>query len=239
MQRLEVVENLVVHQYHLLTGARAPPVEVAFYPYTRMKSTIRERDGTLKIRISDLLDDAPISVLKSLISILLCKIDGRACPEHYRQHYADHIQRPAIRERTRDCRRERGRKRHGGRKSEYHDLHAAFRRVNERYFDGDAPHPTIVWSKKRTYRTFGTHDAAFGMITLSRTLDDPQVPAFVVDYVLYHELLHCIFKTTYENGRRQIHTDEFTQRETAFTRYAEAERWLQRLAAKERRRAGT
>jgi len=56
------------------------------------------------------------------------------------------------------------------------------------------------------------------------------VPAFVVDFLVYHELLHKKLSVTWRDGRRRAHTPQFRQAERRFPRCAEAQAVLKRLA---------
>ena len=50
--------------------------------------------------------------------------------------------------------------------------------------------PGLVWSRQLTGRKFGHYDFIQDTVMLSRTLDHHDVPALLVDYIMYHELLH-------------------------------------------------
>jgi len=54
---------------------------------------------------------------------------------------------------------------------------------------------------------------------LSITLDAPDVPEVVVDFVMYHELLHKLLGVTVTNGRCNVHTPEFRAAERRFLQY--------------------
>jgi hypothetical protein len=62
---------------------------------------------------------------------------------------------------------------------------------------------------------------------MSRTLDDLNVPEIVVEFVLYHELLHKHHGAKLVNGKRMVHTPEFRRSERKFKFYQEAQRWLE------------
>lgn len=111
-----------------------------------------------------------------------------------------------------------------------HDLAAAFDRVNAQFFAGQMPRPRLTWSRVFTGRKFGHYDSLRDTVMLSSTLDQPSVPEFVIDYLLYHELLHKHLGVRLVNGRRYVHTPEFYAAERKFPRHAEAETILQRLA---------
>ena len=71
--------------------------------------------------------------------------------------------------------------------------------------------------------TYSDHDR---LIRIHRCLDSADVPAFVVESVVYHEMLHADLPVEIHNGRRRLHTPEFRRRERLFHRFTEAESWL-------------
>lgn len=111
-----------------------------------------------------------------------------------------------------------------------HDLSASFDRVNAAYFGGKMPRPRLTWNRTFTGRKFGHYDFVHDTVMVSRTLDAPGVPAFVVDFLMFHELLHKFHGLHWVNGRGYAHTSEFQQDERKFDRYVEAELRLEDLA---------
>jgi hypothetical protein len=67
-------------------------------------------------------------------------------------------------------------------------------------------------------------------VMVSSTLDRAEVPVFVVDYLMFHELLHKMHGIRWVNGRGHAHTRAFYEDERRFERYDEADGWLKRLA---------
>jgi hypothetical protein len=64
------------------------------------------------------------------------------------------------------------------------------------------------------------------VIRIHPLLDQPFVPRWFLEYVLYHEMLHSVVpEETDAAGRRRVHTEEFYRREKAFPRYRRARRW--------------
>jgi hypothetical protein len=111
-----------------------------------------------------------------------------------------------------------------------YDLRDAFARVNKAYFAGKQSMPHLVWSETHTYRKFGHYDKTRDLVMVSTTLDAPDIPAYVVDFVVYHELLHRELGVRRVNGRRRIHTPEFRQRERRFRKYDKAQAMLDDLS---------
>ncbi len=109
---------------------------------------------------------------------------------------------------------------------QHYDLQRVFARVNAQYFAGQMPQPHLRWSRDITERIMGTYQQRSDTVMISQTLDDPHVPEFVIDFVMYHELLHKQFGSRMHNGRRQVHFAEFKAAEKQYPRMKEAEAFL-------------
>lgn len=116
----------------------------------------------------------------------------------------------------------------------HHDLRASFDRANTRYFGGDLTRPRLTWSRTFTGKKFGHYDPIHDTVMISSTLDHADVPAFAVDFVMYHELLHKKLGVDWRNGRQAVHTPEFKAAERRFGQRKEAEAAIRRLAVTER-----
>lgn len=110
------------------------------------------------------------------------------------------------------------------------DLDVLFARVNEQFFDGRMEKPALHWSVTVARQQFGSYIASRDLVSLNPLLDDPDVPEFVTEYVLYHELLHKKHGTRIAGRRRHVHTPAFRADEARFPRYGEADAWLGALA---------
>ncbi|PKK85769.1 MAG: hypothetical protein CVT48_04025 [Thermoplasmata archaeon HGW-Thermoplasmata-1] len=222
--------------HRTLTRMPTPPITASFYPYAGLRHTVRRSGRTIVVRVSDIMRDAPPEALFSLACILLGKaLRFRRCPQNLERPYREWSKSPRIREAGISARRERGRKRMNGTAGAHYDLDILFDGINVCYFGGELPKPKLTWSARRTYRSFGHHDPAMETIVISRTLDDGSVPLFVVEYVLYHEMLHKKLGHIYSNSdsgspRRMVHTREFREEEKKFEKYEEAVKTLQRLS---------
>ena len=110
-------------------------------------------------------------------------------------------------------------------------LNEAFQRINYAYFEGAHSLPHLCWSSRPTHRKFGHYNPATDSIQLSRTLDNPQVPEYVIDFVMYHELLHRDLGIHYKNGRHYAHRADFRHQEQDFAHYEQAQAFLKQLAS--------
>lgn len=119
-------------------------------------------------------------------------------------------------------------------KGHAHDLDASFARVNKRYFNGAMPKPLLKWNRLLTVAKMGHYHSLRDTVMLSLSLDHPEVPQFVIDYVMYHELLHKKHGETVVNGRRFVHHSEFRREEKKFEQYSAAIDFLNQLSRKQR-----
>ena len=69
------------------------------------------------------------------------------------------------------------------------------------------------------------------MILVDKALDSQATPAFVIEYLLHHELLHLLHAPDKGGEQEDWHGAAFDEEERAFPRAAEAEAWLDRRAA--------
>ena len=112
----------------------------------------------------------------------------------------------------------------------HRDLAASFERVCEKYFGGTLNRPRLMWSKAFTGRKFGHYSPIKDTVMISSSLDQGDAQELVLDFIMYHELLHKKLGVGWQNGRRAVHTPEFRAEEKRFKQYAVAEAALKRLA---------
>jgi hypothetical protein len=113
----------------------------------------------------------------------------------------------------------------------HHDLAAAFDRVNTAYFNGILPRPRLTWNRTFAARKLGHYDHAHDTVVLNAVLDKPTVPQCVIDFIVYHELLHKQLGVVWKSTRMTAHTPEFQHRERQFRQYEQAKAVLRQLAA--------
>ncbi len=103
-----------------------------------------------------------------------------------------------------------------GQSQEVSQLVEIFDRLNVAYFDGKLPRPHLAWTKRESQRVLGTYAPATDTILISRSLQKADTPADVLDYVVYHEMLHKLLGTRLAGRTRRVHTAEFRRREALF-----------------------
>ncbi|HKP45049.1 MAG TPA: SprT-like domain-containing protein [Pyrinomonadaceae bacterium] len=211
-----------------------PPIDVRFYPYAGLHHTIRLRSGSVHVRLADISKSAPPDVMRALAFILVARLLGKRVPIAYERSYRKYSMTPDVMRSSDIARRHRGRKMISSAQGSTYDLDRMFSKLNRRYFDSALTKPVITWSQRRTRSILGHHDRVHETITISKSLDSPQVPEWFVEYILYHEMLHIKHAAKIINGRRYYHTAAFRLDEKRFVRYDEAQTWLEQ-AARQRR----
>jgi hypothetical protein len=216
--------------------APLPHLEARFYPYAGLSSTIRLRQGRVYARVSDILEQAPPEVLFALACILVAKLYRRKVPKEQNDLYRAYISHDFVTDASNHSRRQRGYKLTTSPRGVYYDLGELFDSLNERYFARELTRPVLSWSARKARRVLGHHDNIHGAIVISRALDTAETPRFVVEYVLYHEMLHVKHPQRLVNGRKIIHSTEFRAEERRFEKFIEANKWLEQIALPVRRR---
>lgn len=206
-----------------------PAIEIGFYPFAQVNNTIRLRQGRILVRISDLLQAAPEMVLEALAQILLRKLFRRPIPEVYNVRYRRFLGQKEIVAKTHLIRQIRGRKQLGSPQGERYDLEQVFDGLNQRFFGGWMARPLLSWAAAASRRNLGHYDPAHNAILISRIFDSGRLPQFVLEYVMYHEMLHLRFPVRMRGNRRCVHSAEFRAQERLFDRWQEAEALLKQL----------
>jgi predicted metal-dependent hydrolase len=208
--------------------SETPPFKVEFRSYVGVNNTIRLRDGAFLVRISDQLEGAPLSVLRSLAKILLAKIYRRQVPADALRRYRAYVSSHHIAQRSNLVRQMRGKKHIHSARGDVYDLEEIFEGLNRRFFHGLLGRPQLTWSRSRARNRLGHYDPAHNAIVISRMFDHPHVPRYAVEYIVYHEMLHLKYPVKLRGSRRCVHSPEFMAEEKFFPQWREAQRFLKR-----------
>ena len=209
-----------------------PEIAVQFYPYVGINHTIRVRNGMVYVRIAEICREMPAPGQRALAYILVAKLLRKKVPPQAREVYSDYIKSAEIRDKATANKRKHGRKVITTAAGEVYDLDKIFDRLNKDYFGGNLAKPVLTWSARKTFRILGHHDAAHETVVVSKSLDSADVPRFVVEYIVFHEMLHIHHPTKHVNGRRYNHTPAFRRDEEKFAYFHEAEKWIERNVRK-------
>lgn len=212
------------------------PFRLRFKPNDRQLWRVRNAVGTAEIEVSDLFllasGPEPCDMLAELIASHMTLRRGRLSrrlagfdrslrewlhagePRLFKQAVEERICHSA----------ELGR-------GEVYDLYEIFRRINRRYFGGRLMPAGIYWTPRNGRRRTGYYNPLTNEVFISAALDHSDVPPFVLDFIMYHELLHVEQHMQGKLARgKRAHTAAFRRAEQAFPDFQKADRWLSRFA---------
>ena len=216
--------------YRELRPASAlPEVKIEFFAFANVNNTIRLREGRLLVRLSDLLEGAPETVLRAIAHILLAKMYRKPIDRAHAVRYRKYVASHEIVRKAHLVRQMRGRKRLRAPQGHLYNLDEIFEDLNARFFHGLLARPRMSWSQTRTRRILGHYDPAHNAIIISRIFDHFGVPRYAVEYIVYHEMLHLKHPVKLRGSRRCVHSAEFQAEEKLFPRLADANAFLKRL----------
>ena len=208
---------------------RPPRFVVEFFPYANLVNTIRLRDDAAYVRLSDLLCGAPVAVLEAAAAVLIARLYRRALPRELAAVYSDFSLDARTQRRLRRMRGARAQRAPAASHTAHHNLSALFGRLNRRYFAARLPRPHLAWSTRPWRSQLGCFDPALSQILINSRLNDPRVPRYAVEYVLYHEMLHVKHPLRRASCGLQAHSAAFRREEKLFREYSRARRFLERL----------
>ena len=206
-----------------------PDFRVEFYAFANINSTIRLRDGMILVRISDLLEGAPQSVIEAIAHILLAKMYRKPVESAHAVRYRRYVCSHDITTKAHLVRQVRGRKRIDSARGLIFDLEEIFESLNQRFFYGLLARPAMTWSRVHARNSLAHYDPAHNAIVVSRIFDHSRVPRYAVEYIVYHEMLHLKHPVKLRGSRRCVHGREFQAEEKLFPELDRAKLFLKTL----------
>ncbi len=217
------LDSLFARVFRRLNPRRPiPAFSVEFRPFANLRSQVMIRRGRALVRISDVMNEAPDIVFEALAEILLSQIYRRPPSREARECYLAYVCHPDVRGRIDDARRRRLRLRLAPARGRNHDLEKILASLNRRFFENRLRPCRIGWSSRPARSVLGRYDPAHDAIVISSSLDSPKVPRYVVEYLVFHEMLHMRFPVERQGARRVVHSREFRKEEKKFPHYREA-----------------
>ena len=202
-----------------LAGRLGQPVRLVVTDNRSTMLVARPKGGRLEVRLHHMFLTADENILDA-VGDYLSDIDARAAAlidrfieEHRTRFVAPGPPQAALRSEGR-----------------HHDLRTIADDLARRHFGGQVD-VRITWGKrvqpKRRQRSLqlGTYLPEESLIRIHPVLDQPWVPGFFVEAVVFHEMLHHDMPAVVHNGRRHYHTRAFRTRERSFEYHTAAQRW--------------
>lgn len=211
----------ISHQTSVPKPRRKKPLKPKLYHIASMYRCQTKPDG-IHLTISQGFAGAPDDVLRALVSVAyLDKVEPH---QHTIRSYTEttdfaetllalDLSGPTPEENI---------------KGRHHNLGEVFARVNAEYFGGQLSRPRLTWNHTLSQRKMAHYQPATDTLMVSISLDSTRVPDYVIDFVMYHDLLHKKLDVKVVDGRRYAHTPEFHAEERKFRQYEQAMAFLQR-----------
>jgi hypothetical protein len=181
------------------------------------------RDGVTHLRVHHLFARAPVSLLRTLVRFCFGRIT-RKTSRTIRAHLMDFVE--AHREETLSV---YPRSRRLPPRGEHYDLEDVLEKVRRQHVRELKSQPEVAWTR-RAHRTLmgkwiPNPPPHANLILVNRLLDCETVPAYYLEFIVFHELLHELMPISRSCGRWVHHPPEFRRRERRFPHFDRAQRW--------------
>ncbi len=114
-------------------------------------------------------------------------------------------------------------------------LEASFNRMNEQFLDNQLEKPNLEWGKA-AFRKLAHYNFHNDTILVSSIFQD--APQEVLDYIIYHEMLHKHHKFKQKNGRSSYHSREFRQDERRYPNHQLIEKQISQIIRQKKKPRG-
>jgi len=219
----ETVEQIYARVFAVLNPRSSiPQINVRFRKYANANSRIRLHEDHLTVNISDLLEGAPAPIQEALAHILVGKLLRKAPPLSMLARYRWYLNRADVGRTLYLVKQERGRKVLRDPRGATYDLEEIFEELNVRYFRGLMGRPQLGWSPTCCRTTLGHYDPSHNAIVISRLFDSRKASRIIVNFIMFHEMLHLKYPTEHKAVRRCVHTKKFKEAERTFEGYQQA-----------------
>ncbi len=218
-------ENVSGEIQSKLTRFLRAPVSLIITDNTRSIISAKKRKHSYTVRLHHMFLDANESVLVSLSGY----ISGNSNPinktlKNFIKEHEEKIRKPPE---SRKSKRTRIMP-----QGSYFNLQESFERLNQNYFEGRVD-CLITWGNRR--KRYGQQSIQLGsyspktkIIRMSPRLDRSFVPCYVLDDIVYHEMLHHLLDVKKHNGRRVCHHEAFRKMEKNFIHRERARLWIKK-----------
>lgn len=199
-------------------------IQAGFYFTKTLRSTIRLDKKTLIICVAERFRLVPQEILALLGVILIAKLFHIKLPSEMNRAYREYVRQNILPELPTRSRRISDKYTAQG---QVFNLDEIFTEMNRRYFSGQLARTIIGWSLQNSYARLGFYSQEKNLLVISRIFDSPQTPRQIVEYLMYHEMLHIALPTQPGKGsKRLIHSKEFRRLEKQFPNYEDIQFWL-------------
>ena len=200
--------------------------KVVLKPLAHMHYSYRIDHGGIEITLSDYLLEAPDKVLNDTCKAIVNWSQGRKFVPP--QSLGEYVRSEAFIVASRPKYLSRSRSFLMSQQGTCKNLMDSIERLLESglVFEDDIRNSYITWTEHMAKHKFGQCNQMFRVISVNPILDDDRVPDSVLDFVIYHEILHLRQDTS---KIRRPHNAQFRAWEHMFPDHLEAEDYLRNI----------
>ena len=190
--------NWVTEAHEEITTRKMPRIDIYYSGrFKSLNANVRYGLGWMEFRLAKEWKDVDEEIRKGLVQHLLCKVYGLKRRTMSIEMYEEYLRQSSN---------------YAKKGASAQELVERFHALNDEYFHGMMEAPTLRWGQHSTSK-LGSYDYASDTVTISTALKDDQD---LLDYVLYHELLHKKHKFKCSGAKTHHHTKAFRDDERKF-----------------------
>ncbi|NOQ97286.1 MAG: hypothetical protein GQ561_03900 [Calditrichae bacterium] len=216
------VYGTIVNEVKQFPSYRKKNILLRISASSRLYHSLRLRSGKILMQISlaslALPDEYFSLLMKLLLSRLSAKPINQAWKTRLIQYENDFHNRQATPLMSA--------KKRLNPQGDYYNLSEIFQNLNRQYFRNGLDQPNIGWSLRKNRHRLGSYDSPQKKMMISKILDNRNVPSYVVEGIVYHEMLHQLHPIQKKNGRRIFHGKIFKINEKKFAEHLKLQSWL-------------
>ncbi len=114
-------------------------------------------------------------------------------------------------------------------------LEASFQRINSQFFQNQIEQPNLQWGTD-SFRKLASYNFHNDTITVSTVFTDSKLE--ILDFLMYHEMLHKQHKFSHRNGRSSFHSPEFKEAEQYYPEHEHIEKEIKGIIRSKKQGSG-
>ncbi len=115
-------------------------------------------------------------------------------------------------------------------------LEPSFQRINQTFFQNQLEQPNLIWGQP-SFRKLASYNFHNDTITVSTIFQDAKPE--ILDFLMYHEMLHKHHKFQVKNNRSSFHSAAFKKAEEQYPQHKEVEQQINQIIRIKKRNSKT
>jgi len=201
-------------------------IEASYYPFKEFKTTWERMGSEVTFKVTDYLQGAGDDIHQDFATCLFTRIQ-RQRREVYTPKVRDFLRSEGFVRMNQEKYLRRSRNLTLSSFGTVYDLEVLLGSLRRKGLVEDGTGTFLSWTDKPNRFRMGYCSVLMKVVAISSALDRADVPDYVAEYVLYHEMLHLKMGT---DSLRSYHDADFKREERRYPRWREAENWLKKVA---------